>query len=103
MSVRVDELLRGNTPSDAWLAGEEARALLSDPDTRTSLYSAMHPRADVAHASLLRALLALAFLDRFPDPEAARAAAYIRGCAKAGDFDNLEAWVAHRRAYFGPQ
>jgi hypothetical protein len=56
--MTVGDLLDGHAPTEAWLASDEAARLLADADRRTSLYRAMHPRADPAHAPLLRALLA---------------------------------------------
>lgn len=44
----------------------------------------------------------LAHLDSLDDPEAARAARYLRDCEAAGDFADLERWRALRCAYFAP-
>lgn len=42
----------------------------------------------------------LAFLVASDDPAASDAAGYISSCDAAGDFDDLEAWLAYRCSYF---
>lgn len=42
----------------------------------------------------------LAFLARSDDPAASKAAEYIARCAKGGDFDGRDEWLAARCAYF---
>lgn len=42
----------------------------------------------------------LAHLDALDDPEAARAAGYLRQCEAAGDFADLDGWRAAKLAYW---
>lgn len=56
--MSINEFLDGHAPTEAWLATEDARRLLSDADRRATLYRAMHPQPETSHAPLLRALLA---------------------------------------------
>lgn len=54
----VIDILEGNEPTELWLASDDAQRMLSDVERRMALYGRLHPRADPAHAPLLRALLA---------------------------------------------
>lgn len=54
----IDDLLDGHAPTEAWLATEDARRILSNADRRATVYRAMHPQPEPSHAPLLRALLA---------------------------------------------
>lgn len=56
--MTIEALLEGHTPTETWLATDDAARILSDAATRTRLYASMHPCAEPSHAPLLRALLA---------------------------------------------
>ncbi|MGE0786407.1 MAG: hypothetical protein AB7S26_12125 [Sandaracinaceae bacterium] len=55
--MSIEPLLDGHSPTEAWLATDDAARMLSDPVRRSQLYRAMHPQADAARGPLLRALL----------------------------------------------
>ena len=42
----------------------------------------------------------IVFLDASPDPEAAKAHAYLTKCCNESVFDDLASWLVERRAYF---
>lgn len=56
--LRIDDLLDGQAPTEAWLATDDAARILSDAGRRTLLCRAVHPRPDPSYAPLLRSLLA---------------------------------------------